>query len=168
MQTPTSHILRGLAALALALPWLPAQSAEPLSCPTLASAVQLEACPTEEQLRVGFTGYCSDNRRLYAADHDTCSRFESYRKLKNVALWETGADGAWQGYLSCELSREHVQSARVQSVKVNRQGTVTRVACQYGEGSEGPTLVHRTKARCEVLTEPACAADPSACRVRCE
>lgn len=168
MQTFQSLLLRSLATLSLALPLLPAQAAEPLACPTLASAVQIDACPSDEQLRGGFVGYCSDNRRLYAADHDTCSRFENYRKLKNVALWEAGPDGAWQGYLSCDAPRERLQSARLQSVTVSRQGTVTRVACQYGEADEGLTLAHRTKARCTVLAEPACTADPSACRVRCE
>ncbi|MBN8506039.1 MAG: hypothetical protein J0L58_16350 [Burkholderiales bacterium] len=141
------------------------------ACPPLASAVQIDACPTAEQLQTGYTGYCSDNRRLYAGDHDTCSRFENYRQLKNVALWEAGADGAWQGYLSCELPRERLEAARVASMKVSRQGSVTRVACDYradGAGALPLTLAHRTKARCALLPDPACAADPAACRVRCE
>ncbi|MBH9551423.1 hypothetical protein [Inhella gelatinilytica] len=172
MQSLTSLIHRSLAAWALALPLIPIHAAEPLSCPALASAVQIDACPSDEQLRGGFVGYCSDNRRLYAADHDTCSRFENYRKLKNVALWEAGADGAWQGYLSCDVPRERLQAARVQSVTVSRQGTVTRVACQYGiaggDENDTLTLAHRTKARCAVVDPPACTADPGACRVRCE
>lgn len=141
------------------------------ACPALASAAQVDACPTDEQLQAGYTGYCSDNRRLYAGDHDTCSRFETYRQLKNVALWEAGADGAWQGYLSCELPRERLLAARVASMKVSRQGSVTRVACDYradGAGALPLTLAHRTKARCTLLPDPACATDAAACRVRCD
>ena len=149
----------------------PGAQATALACPSLASAVQVDACPSDELLQTGYSGYCSDNRRMYAADHDTCSRFENYRKLKNVTLWEAGAGGAWQGYLSCELPRERLQAARLASMAVSRQGSVTRVACAYtvdGSPGEALTLAHRTKARCTLLADPACAADPAACRVRCE
>lgn len=165
---PSSRPRALAAALLLMLAPAGAALAQTLSCPPLASAVQAGACPSDEDLRTGYTGYCSDNRRLYAADADTCTNLENYRRLKNVALWEAGPDGAWQGYLSCELPRERLHAAPAKRISVSRQGTVTRVACHYGDDGNSLLLAHRTKARCTVLAEPACAADPGACRVQCQ
>ena len=36
------------------------------SCPDLAGAVQVNACPTEEELKFTYNGYCSDNAKAYA------------------------------------------------------------------------------------------------------
>ncbi|MDP2135755.1 MAG: hypothetical protein Q8J99_19300, partial [Sulfuritalea sp.] len=60
-----------------------------VSCPDLATAVQVAACPAEEELSYTFTGYCSDNSRTYKGDTDVCTDYQAYRKLKNVALWES-------------------------------------------------------------------------------
>jgi hypothetical protein len=73
-----------------------AAKGETLFCPDLAAAVQVGACPSEEELRYTFTGYCSDNARLYDPDTVTCSDYKHYRRLKNVALWES-RDGSLPG-----------------------------------------------------------------------
>jgi hypothetical protein len=168
------HAIRALgaapsAALFVALLLVPAAPAaaagQTLECPALAAATQLEACPTEEQLRHSYIGHCSDNQRLYDRDVVACERYEAFRRLKNVALWEAGADGAFQGYLSCELPRERILAAAPLAVGVSRERTVTRVRCSY---SEGVTMTLRTKARCTVQGEGRCAGNPAACRVACD
>ena len=80
---------------------IPLARADAISCPDLSAAVQVAACPTEEDLRFTFNGYCSDNARIYSKDADVCTDFQLYRKLKNVALWESG-DGEFQAYVSCD------------------------------------------------------------------
>jgi len=163
MTTRTPFLTRTLAQIALfVLPM--AAVAQPLSCPTPAMWVQVAPCPSADQLRLSYIGYCSDNRRLYAADRDTCSSEENYLRLKNVARWES-ADGAFEGYLSCEPSAGAVASLPAATMSIAREGTVTRVVCRYAEAA---TLVHRTKARCRLQDAAACAADPGACRALCE
>ena len=80
--------------LGAALPAL----AETIVCPDPAKAVQVATCPSEEELKYTYNGFCGDDRRLYAKDIDTCASYENYRKEKNLALWES-ADGVFQAYL---------------------------------------------------------------------
>lgn len=163
MNARTLFLTRHLAWLVLgALPL--AAAAQPLACPAAATLVQSAPCPPAEQLRVSYLGYCSDNRRMYAQDPDTCSSEEAYQRVKNVARWES-ADGAFEGYLSCQPSAGAVAALPAATMSITRTGTVTRVVCQYGEAA---TLVHRTKARCRLQDAAACAADPGACRARCD
>lgn len=44
-----------------------------VACPDLATAVQVGACPAEEELKYTFTGYCSDDARAYKGDTDVCT-----------------------------------------------------------------------------------------------
>ena len=87
-------------------------SGEIVSTPAT-TLVQVNACPTEEELQYTYTGYCSDNAMAYANKTDSCVRYEDYRKLKNLARWES-KDGRFDGYVSCDLPRaqwfEMVQS----------------------------------------------------------
>lgn len=149
--------------LCLMLGWTGAAGAETLDCPDLAGAVQVGACPTEEELRYTFQGYCSDNARLYDRGDQVCTDYALYRALKNVSLWET-PDGRFAGYVSCETGRAGLAGARARQVGVARQGSVTRVACSY---DSGVVFAHRTKARC-VAAAGDCAADAAACRAQCE
>ncbi len=156
-------LIRCLARLALgALPLVAV--AQPLSCPAPATLVQSAPCPPADQLRLSYIGYCSDNRRMYAQDPDTCASEEAYLRVKNVARWES-ADGAFEGYLSCQPGAGAVAALPVATMRITRAGTVTRVVCQYGEAA---TLVHRTKARCRLQDAAACAADAAACRASCD
>ena len=51
-----------------------AARADDVSCPTLTAAVQVAACPSDEELRLTFVGYCSDDARGYdLSDQDTSS-----------------------------------------------------------------------------------------------
>ena len=75
--------------------------AAPYACPDLSAAKQVNACPTEEELKHTYTGFCSDNAKAYAKETDTCPRYEDYRAMKNTALWESG-DGVFDGYVSCD------------------------------------------------------------------
>lgn len=154
---------RLLIALSLSLGAALPVRAETLACPDPAQAVQVATCPSEEQLRYTYNGFCSDDRRLYARDTDTCSSYENYRKEKNVALWES-ADGAFQAYLSCDLPAGALKSLKPVGISVGKQGKLTRVACSYGEKV---TFTYRTKAECKVSGEGKCAADPAACKADC-
>ena len=138
-------------------------SAEPVFCPSLSSAAQIAPCPTEEELAYTFKGYCSDNSRMYDRGADVCTDYKRYREFKNIALWET-RDGKFDGYVSCTLDPEVVKTAKLREVKISKQGSVSRVACDY---SNGIIFTHRTKAKC-TLDEAKCAADPVACTAMCD
>lgn len=149
-----------LAALAAALP----ARAGTLACPDPAQAVQVATCPSEDELRYTFNGFCGDDRRLYARDTDTCATYQNYRKAKNVALWES-ADGAFQAYLSCDLPAGALKDIKPRAVAVSKQGKLTRVSCSYAEDI---VFTHRTKAQCKVAGNADCAADPASCAATCE
>lgn len=136
--------------------------AQPLACPDLAAAVQVGVCPTEEELRYTFTGYCSDNARLYERADSPCANFENYRRLKNVVLWES-ADGEFQAYLSCNLSADAVRGAKPARIAVGKSGTLNRVECGYGEGI---TFAHRTRATCRVENPGPCSGPD--CHANCD
>lgn len=146
--------------LGAALPAL----AESLACPDPAAAVQVATCPSEEELKYTFIGYCSDNARMYGKDTDTCASYQNYRKLKNVALWES-KDGAFQAYVSCDLPAGTLKNLKPASIAVTKQGKLTRLACSY---PEGVTFTYRTKAQCKVQGDGNCAANPAACKASCD
>jgi hypothetical protein len=79
-----------------------AATAGTLSCPDLAKAVQVNACPTDDELRTTYSGFCSDSAKAYANQTDSCIRYEDYREMKNVAMWES-KDGVFSSYVSCNL-----------------------------------------------------------------
>lgn len=148
-----------LLGLAVAVPVMAAT----VSCPDLATAVQVAACPAEEELKYTFTGYCSDDGKAYRGDTDVCTDYQRYRKLKNVALWES-ADGVFNAYVSCDRSPASVKSAKVSAVRVGKQGKMTQLVCGYGEGL---SFTWRTRAECKLETGN-CAADPAACKANCD
>lgn len=130
-------------------------AAETVSCPDLATAVQVMPCPPEDELRYTFTGYCADNARLYGKDSEDCASFAAYKRLKNVALWEA-AGGAFHTYLSCEQPAD--LKAKPTRIAAVRKGTLTQVVCHYGDNVR---FTYRTKANCKVeaaCTDGACAA----------
>jgi len=149
------------ALLPLGLSAAPA-AADTLSCPDLSGAVQVAACPSEEELRYTFIGYCSDNARLYDRKVDGCDDFGKYRKSKYIALWES-ADGAFSGYPSCDLAPGAIRAAKPERISVERKGTLTRLICDYGGGIR---LVHRTRAVCRIQGDGGCRT-PDACRADC-
>lgn len=151
----------GAVLLAAALAALPAAAASTLDCPALDSVRQVAACPTEEELRYTFLGYCGDNARGYDRDAITCSSFESYRQFKNIALWES-ADGRFSGYLDCNVDAATIQAAPARIMRVEQRRGITQLICEY-EG--GHRLVHRTRAQCTVEVG---ACNGPGCRARCE
>lgn len=160
--TRMNHTRTIALAIVLGLPF--ASRAETIVCPDPAQAVQVATCPSEEELKYTYNGFCSDDRRLYAKDTDTCASYENYRKEKNVALWES-AGGLFHAYLSCELPEGALQHLKPVSISVSRQGRLTRVACSYGDKV---TFTYRSKAQCKVQGSGDCAADPASCKVVCE
>lgn len=156
---------RLLAALSLlAACATPAVAGETLACPDLTGAKQINACPTEEELQLTYTGFCSDNARMYAGNNEPCLRYEIYRKQKNVALWES-KDGRFDGYVSCDLPRGEVAALRATGMQIATQGKVNKVVCAY---PQGVTFTHRTRADCAIADAKACAADAAACTARCD
>lgn len=156
----TVIVLTALIALASMAPTY----ADTLACPDLSTATKVGACPTEEELEYTFKGYCSDNARLYdRSGTNVCTDYKLYREFKNIALWET-RDGKFDGYVSCSLGKDKVAGATAKEIKVTQQGTITRVACHYGNGH---IFTHRTKAKCQADTAR-CADDPTACKATCE
>lgn len=118
-----------------------------VACPDLSAAVQVNACPTEEELQYTFKGYCSDNARMYDKDRDMllCVKYENYRERKNIALWES-ADGAFSGYLSCDLKAADIKAAKPTALAIERKNGMTRVICTYGGGQ---VFTHRIRAECK-------------------
>ncbi|MDR2239804.1 MAG: hypothetical protein LBE33_05115 [Zoogloeaceae bacterium] len=154
------------AALALTLTFGAAApvGAETLACPDPATAVQVGVCPAEEELRYTFTAYCADDARMYGKDKETCASFEDYRKLKNIALWES-ADGVFQAYISCDLPANTLKTLKPASIALSRQGKLTRLACVY---PEDVVFTYRTKATCAVRGDGQCAGNPANCEARCD
>jgi hypothetical protein len=148
----------------LCLAGLSPVQAAPISCPELASAVQVGTCPTEEELRYTYTGYCSDNARMYEKTDSPCANFESYRTLKNTALWES-ADGEFSAYLNCATAATQIRAARPSALALVRQGNITQVVCRYGESV---TFTHRTRATCRAEDAARCSSDASACTASCD
>ncbi len=141
--------------------------AETITCPSLASAVQIATCPAEEEIKFTYSGYCSDNARMYdKPDDQLCTNYALYRSMKNNALWEAG-EGRFSGYVSCEPGIKPPGQAKVVSVKLGKQGSVSRMICSYDTGL---TFSYRTKATCAIAAGDAeqCASDVAACRASCE
>ena len=134
------------------------------SCPDLAGAVQVNACPTEEELKFTYNGYCSDNAKAYANQTDSCIRYEDYRQMKNTARWES-KDGEFDGYVSCELPASEFKALKATSLKVVQQGKLTKLVCTYPKGIN---FTYRTKSVCKLLDEKTCAADPANCKAACD
>jgi len=123
---------------------LPVAMAATVVCPDVAKAVQVGACPSEEELKYTFTGYCSDDAKAYKGETDVCTDFQRYRQLKNVALWES-VDGVFDAYVSCELPKDTLKHTKLTSAKVTQQGKLTLLTCSYGQGVN---FVYRTRAQC--------------------
>lgn len=132
-------------------------------CPDLAAAVQVGACPAEEELKYTFLAYCSDNKQAYKGETDVCTDYQSYRKLKNVALWES-ADGEFNAYVSCDLPANKLKAAKVSTVKLDSKRKITHLMCGYGEGV---SFTHRTRAQCKLKSTTDCASNPTACAAEC-
>lgn len=145
----------------LAGPVLPAAMAAVVSCPDLATAVQVAACPAEEELKYTFTGYCSDDSKAYRGETDVCTDYRLYRKLKNVALWESG-DGVFNAYVSCDLPADKIKAVKASAIKIGKQGKMTQVICSYGEGVN---FTYRTRAECKVDASANCTG--AACKASC-
>lgn len=155
-----THLTTATLLVALALP----AAAATVACPDLATAVQVAACPSDEELRYTFTGYCSDNNRSYRGDADVCTDFQAYRKLKNLALWES-ADGNFTAYVSCDRSPAEVRASAPAGIRVGKQGGITLLVCGYGNGV---SFTWRTRAACRVGAGAECRDKPAACQAECE
>lgn len=151
-----------LAMLAAAV--FPHAQAGTVLCPDLATAVQVGTCPSEEELKYTFTGYCSDDAKAYRGETDVCTDFQQYRKLKNVAMWES-ADGVFDAYVSCELPKDALKAAKLSGVRVAKKGKLTQLICSY---ANGVSFIYRTRAQCAVDTGADCSASPGACTAHCE
>lgn len=123
-----------------------AASAATLDCPDLAGAIQVNACPAEEELKHTYNGFCSDSAKAYANQTDSCIRYEDYRAMKNTALWES-ADGVFSGYVSCDLPLGRLRALQPTGIKVEKQGKLTKLVCAYGKDV---VFTYRTKGACTV------------------
>ncbi len=134
---------------------LPAFAGE-VGCPDMSTAIQVGLCPSEQELKWGFDGFCGDNARLYEKsnpDGDTCVSMDNYKKIKDVSLWEAGE---FQGYLHCSRPAEQHKAAKFISVGVGQIGSMNRIVCSY-EGGDDMTM--RTRAKCSVSGDKAVCAD---------
>jgi hypothetical protein len=143
---------------------LPSAQAATLSCPDLATAVQVGTCPTDEELKYTFTGYCSDDARAYRGETDVCTDFQRYRKMKNVAMWES-VDGVFDAYVSCELPKVALKAAKLSGMRVGKQGKVTQLICSYGNGV---SFTYRTRDEGTVGSSVDCSASAASCKANCE
>ena len=141
-----------------------AASAAPLACPDLSAAIQVNACPTEEELKFTYTGFCSDTAKAYANQTDSCLRYEDYREMKNVAMWES-KDGVFSGYVSCGLPVGKVKALKTSGMEVATQGKLNKLVCAYPENIN---LTYRTKGACAVDNAKTCASDPASCKASCD
>lgn len=126
-------------------------AAAQFSCPDLAGAVQVNACPSEDELKFTYNGYCSDNAKAYANQTDSCIRYEDYRAMKNTSRWES-KDGEFDGYVSCDLPVSQFKSLKATGMKVVQQGKLTKLVCAY---PQGVNFTYRTKQTCVVQNDKA-------------
>ncbi|MCF8199863.1 MAG: hypothetical protein K9J42_13950 [Sulfuritalea sp.] len=138
--------------------------ADTVKCPDLGSAVQVGTCPAEEELKFTFLGYCSDNAKAYRGETDVCTDYQRYRKLKNVALWES-ADGVFSAYVSCDLPKDALKRVSVSAIKLSSKRKLTQLVCSYGDDVN---FSFRTRAQCSLESAAACATDPAACKAECK
>ena len=143
---------------------LPSAKAATLSCPDLATAVQVGTCPTDEELKYTFTGFCSDDARAYRGETDVCTDFQRYRKMKNVAMWESD-DGVFDAYVSCEFPKDAFKAANLSGVRLVKQGKLTQLICSYANGAR---FTYRTRAQCTVDSGADCTATPGGCKATCD
>ena len=155
-----SHLALAVLLAALSL----GATAGTLSCPDLAGAVQVNACPSEEELKHTYSGFCSDTAKAYANQTDSCIKYEDYREMKNVALWES-KDGVFSGYISCDLPADKLKASKASAMAVERQGKLNKLVCSY---SSAIRLTYRTKAACAVNNETACKTNPASCTATCD
>ncbi len=141
---------------------LPAGAAS-LVCPDLALATQVNACPSEDELKHTYSGFCSDNAKAYANQTDTCPRYEDYRKMKNTALWES-KDGNFDAYVSCGLPQAKVKALKATGMALEQQRKLTKLVCSYPNNIR---FTYRTKAACVIDNAEACAKDAASCRATC-
>lgn len=134
------------------------------ACPDLAASAQVNACPTEEELKHTYTAFCSDNAKVYAKETDACLRYSDYRQMKNVALWES-KDGVFDGYVSCDVAPAKVKALKATGMKIERQGKLTKLVCSYPNGIN---FTYRTKGACTIADDKACAANTAACQATCD
>jgi len=137
-----------------------------VACPDLKTAAQVGTCPTEEQLKYTFVGFCSDDAKAYKGEIDVCTDFQQYRQLKNTVLWES-ADGAFDAYVSCDLAKDVLQRSSATGIKLRKQGNVTQLVCSY---PNGVNFIYRTRAQCQLDAKDAsadCAANPASCKAQC-
>jgi hypothetical protein len=139
-------------------------SAASMSCPDLAGAVQVNSCPSEEELKHTYSGFCSDASKAYANQTDSCIRYEDYREMKDVALWES-KDGVFSGYISCALPARQIKSLKPTGMALATQGKLKKLVCSYPKGIN---LTYRTKGACAVDNEKACASHPASCQATCD
>ncbi len=156
--------LEKLVCLLVAVPAFSAALADSVVCPDLAGAVQVAACPSEEELRFTFNGFCSDNARMYGKGAELCTDYLLYRRQKNIALWES-PDGNFQAYISCDLPSATVRQAKASSITVSRKAGVTNLVCTY---REGVVFTYRSRADCGSDVKTDCTADVAGCRATCE
>lgn len=142
---------------------LPVAAATELSCPDLAALVQVNGCPTEEELQTTYIGYCSHDANAYGNKTDPCADYADYRKLKNRALWES-VDGKFTGYLSCDLPETEWRTQKPTGIALAMQGKIAKVICSYPQGI---SLAYRTRETCTVADVKACADSAAACRATC-
>ena len=135
-----------------------------MTCPDLAGAVQVNACPTEEELKFTYNGFCSDTAKAYANQTDSCIKYEDYREMKNLALWES-KDGVFSGYISCALPADQLKASKTATMAVERQGKLNKLVCSYANNVR---LTYRTKAACAIDNEKACQANPASCTATCD
>ena len=157
----TFRNLRRLGPLALLLAAFASQ-AQTLSCPTQEQMRQVNACPTEGQLLASFHGFCGDDSKAYQGQTGPCADYEVFRRMKNTALWES-ADGAFDGYLSCEAPAPVIAKSSLTAMRVTKKGSITAVVCHYGPDVQ---LTHRTRKACTVPAS--CASDQAQCQAVCE
>ncbi|CAA7615731.1 conserved exported hypothetical protein [Candidatus Terasakiella magnetica] len=149
---PWERVMIHRFAIVLCLASAPVLAAE-YTCPDMAAITQVGNCASEQELQASFAGYCSDNARMYDKDDTSCLSHDHYKKLKDVALWESGE---FLGYLHCSQTPEARKAVKSNGIHVAKLGKLTRVVCTYENGSE---MALRTRSECSVQGDKAVCKD---------
>lgn len=153
-------------------------AAQPLSaeslyvCPEISKAKQVADCPPDEELKIMFLSTCGTNAKENTKAIGQCSSFDAFKQKKNTALWES-EDGAFSGYVSCDLPASKIKQSKLASVGLSTHASIDKITCSYDGGAK---LALRTREACAVkdgkvmgrLFGVDCREEGADCKVTCQ
>ncbi|MEO5336672.1 MAG: hypothetical protein H7841_07245 [Magnetospirillum sp. WYHS-4] len=155
---------------------LPSSAETLVSCPDLGGARRVGTCPSESELRHYWDETCVRQRaESNNPNVPECAKYETFAKLKDVALWEAGPEAdPFQGYLGCGAQGAKIKQSKAIDVALECASTACKLTCFYENGF---TMIARAPAICRLpgkdkpvlgIGKVSCGTPGTDCAVRCD